>query len=99
MLLHRILCRVTPCQLRSSRLIATTLVRREVKTPVQEWGWAYLQKQKSLGRPIAPHLGAYKPPLTMIVSGLHRITGCAMAGTLLLGGIGFALLPFNFTEF
>ncbi|KHJ85741.1 succinate dehydrogenase cytochrome b subunit [Oesophagostomum dentatum] len=34
-----------------------------------------------------------------MVSGFHRISGCVMAGTLLFGGVGFALLPFNFTQF
>ncbi|PIO70665.1 putative succinate dehydrogenase, cytochrome b556 subunit [Teladorsagia circumcincta] len=99
MLMGKVLCRVTPRQLMTSRLIATTMVRRDVKTPIQEWGWAYLQRQKALGRPIAPHLTVYKPQLTWMVSGAHRVTGCAMACVLLFGGVGFALLPFNFTQF
>ncbi|WKY02437.1 hypothetical protein Q1695_016024 [Nippostrongylus brasiliensis] len=100
MLLGKILCRVTPRQTITSRLIVTTLGRRaDVKTPVQQWGWTYLQRQKALGRPISPHLQIYKPPLTMMVSGLHRILGCAMATTLLVGGVGFAAMPFNFTQF
>ncbi|KAJ1351720.1 Succinate dehydrogenase cytochrome b560 subunit, mitochondrial [Parelaphostrongylus tenuis] len=102
MLMSRLLCRrITPGQFTAGRrLIVTTIARRsEVKTPVQEWGWAYLQRQKALGRPIAPHLTIYQRQLTWMVSGLHRVTGCVMAGVLLFGGIGFAVLPFNFTQF
>ncbi|XGW14947.1 hypothetical protein V3C99_000883 [Haemonchus contortus] len=99
MFMGKVLCRVTPRQLMTSRLIASSMLRRDVKTPIQEWGWTYLQRQKALGRPIAPHLTVYKPQLTWMVSGFHRVTGCAMAGTLLIGGVGFALAPFNFTQF
>ncbi|VDO54980.1 unnamed protein product [Haemonchus placei] len=99
MFMGKVLCRVTPRQLMASRLIASSMLRRDVKTPIQEWGWTYLQRQKALGRPIAPHLTVYKPQLTWMVSGFHRVTGCAMAGTLLIGGVGFALAPFNFTQF
>ena len=33
------------------------------------------------------------------VSGLHRISGCVMAGALLVGSVGFAVLPLDFTTF
>ncbi|CAJ0596884.1 unnamed protein product [Cylicocyclus nassatus] len=100
MLMGRILCRVTPRQLMATRLFTTTLRQCErEKTPIQEWGWTYLHKQKALGRPIAPHLKVYKPQLTWMLSGLFRVTGCVMAGVLLFGGIGFAVLPWNFTQF
>lgn len=36
-------------------------------------------------RPLSPHLGIYRMMFTMVMSGLHRITGMALyAGTLLL---------------
>ncbi len=36
-------------------------------------------------RPLSPHLGIYRLTLTMVMSGLHRITALALyAGTLLL---------------
>ncbi|MGD0720437.1 MAG: succinate dehydrogenase, cytochrome b556 subunit [Roseiarcus sp.] len=36
-------------------------------------------------RPLSPHLGIYRLTLTMVMSGLHRITGLALyAGVLLL---------------
>ena len=36
-------------------------------------------------RPLSPHLQVYKMMFTMVMSGLHRITGmCLYAGTLLL---------------
>jgi len=66
------------------------------KTPIQQWGWEYLLRQRALKRPISPHLSIYQPQLTWYVSGLHRITGCVMAGVLLTGSVGFALLPIDF---
>lgn len=98
--MSKILCRVNQRQLTATRLIASTIIRRsELKTPVQEWGWSYLLRQKALGRPISPHLTIYQPQLTWMVSGFHRVSGCVMAGVLLFGGVGFAALPFNFTQF
>ncbi|VDO96965.1 unnamed protein product [Heligmosomoides polygyrus] len=79
--------------LMASRLITSTMTRRaDIKTPVQQWGWAYLQRQKALGRPISPHLTVYQPQLTWMVgvlSSLFQISVC----------VGFAMLPFNFTQF
>jgi succinate dehydrogenase (ubiquinone) cytochrome b560 subunit len=59
-------------------------VRKEAKTPIQEWGWQYLVRQEASGRPLSPHLGIYKPQLTWVVSGAHRILGCIMAGSIFL---------------
>lgn len=56
-------------------------------------------RQRALKRPISPHINIYKKMITWMVSGAHRVTGCAMAGTLLLGGVGFAVLPIDFTTF
>ncbi|KAI1732204.1 succinate dehydrogenase/Fumarate reductase transmembrane subunit domain-containing protein [Ditylenchus destructor] len=69
------------------------------KTPLQEFGAEYLKKQEKSNRPISPHLSIYQPQLTWYLSGLHRITGCVMAGTLLVGGAGFAVFPVDFTCF
>ncbi|KFD54378.1 hypothetical protein M514_04721 [Trichuris suis] len=68
-----------------------------VKTPIQAWGWDYLQRQKSLHRPIAPHLTVYKPMLTWMLSGLHRITGVAMGTTIAILSVGLLVVPFDFT--
>ncbi|KIH52947.1 succinate dehydrogenase cytochrome b subunit [Ancylostoma duodenale] len=92
MLMSRILCRVTPRQVMTSRLIASTLVRRDVKTPIQEWGWAYLQRQKALGRPISPHLTVYQPQLTwMFVIAFpiifHTLNGIRFIGFDLAKGV------------
>uniref|UniRef100_A0A0R3S0K5 Succinate dehydrogenase cytochrome b560 subunit, mitochondrial n=1 Tax=Elaeophora elaphi TaxID=1147741 RepID=A0A0R3S0K5_9BILA len=81
------------------RLLKTSIPQQSAKTPIQEWGYDYLLRQRALKRPISPHLSVYKPQVTWMVSGFHRLTGCAMGGTLLIGGIGFALLPLNFTTF
>ncbi|VDP21890.1 unnamed protein product, partial [Onchocerca flexuosa] len=61
------------------RLLKTSVPKQSVKTPIQEWGWDYLLRQRALKRPISPHLSVYKPQLTWMVSGFHRMTGCAMA--------------------
>lgn len=45
-------------------------------------------------RPLSPDLTIYKPQLTWVLSGLHRITGVALGGALYLYLIGYALLPF-----
>lgn len=51
-------------------------------------------------RPVSPHLEIYQPQLTMILSGLHRITGVAMAGGFYALTVAFAAssilnLPFD----
>uniref|UniRef100_A0AC34GSA8 Succinate dehydrogenase cytochrome b560 subunit, mitochondrial n=1 Tax=Panagrolaimus sp. ES5 TaxID=591445 RepID=A0AC34GSA8_9BILA len=71
----------------------------DARNAVQKYGWEYLVRQEKSGRPLSPHLNIYKPQLTWMLSGLHRITGCIMAGTLLVGGIAFAITPVDFTTF
>ncbi|KAE9554310.1 hypothetical protein FO519_002481 [Halicephalobus sp. NKZ332] len=83
-----------------ARQIQTSAVlTSDEKTPIQKVGWEYLVKQEASGRPLSPHLSIYKPQLTWMLSGFHRITGCVMAGTLLVGGVGFWILPLDFTTF
>ncbi|CAI5444081.1 unnamed protein product [Caenorhabditis angaria] len=84
-----------------SRNFTTSVVSKsaETKTPIQKLGWEYLLKQRAKNRPISPHLTIYQPQLTWMLSGFHRISGCVMGGTLLVGGLGFAVLPLDFTTF
>jgi succinate dehydrogenase / fumarate reductase cytochrome b subunit len=43
------------------------------------------QTRRTVERPLSPHLGIYRPMLTMMMSITHRITGAALFfGTLLL---------------
>ncbi|KAI6239175.1 Succinate dehydrogenase cytochrome b560 subunit, mitochondrial [Aphelenchoides fujianensis] len=70
----------------------------EAKTPVQKWGYEYLVRQEAKKRPLSPHLSIYKPQLTWYMSGAHRIVGCVMGGTLLIGGLGFAVLPITYEQ-
>lgn len=43
------------------------------------------QATQSRARPLSPHLGIYRPTVTMTTSIVHRITGCALYfGTLLV---------------
>lgn len=53
-------------------------------------------------RPVSPHLDIYQPQLTWLLSGLHRITGVAMAGAFYALTCGFAAtsilnIPFDTT--
>uniref|UniRef100_A0A7E4ZZL8 Succinate dehydrogenase cytochrome b560 subunit, mitochondrial n=1 Tax=Panagrellus redivivus TaxID=6233 RepID=A0A7E4ZZL8_PANRE len=73
--------------------------RADPKNAVQQWGWEYLKRQEASGRPLSPHITIYQQQLTWGLSGFHRISGCVMAGTLLVGGVGFAVLPIDFTTF
>ena len=86
----------------------------ESRTAVQEWGARYLAQQEKLKRPLSPHLSIYKPQLTWGISGIHRIVGCLMGGSerivtlstlfrfdslaLLVGGLGFAVLPITYEQ-
>lgn len=49
--------------------------------------------QQRLRRPISPHLSIYKPQITWIGSSLHRITGCALSGTLYLWATAYLASP------
>ncbi|MBU6297836.1 MAG: succinate dehydrogenase, cytochrome b556 subunit [Alphaproteobacteria bacterium] len=40
--------------------------------------------QKVVSRPLSPHLGIYRWPITMATSIVHRMTGVALAGSTLL---------------
>merc|ERR1711890_181790 len=44
-------------------------------------------------RPVSPHLTIYQPQLTWYLSGLHRVTGVAMAGGFYALTVAFAGLP------
>lgn len=59
----------------------SAISKSEAATPVQKFGFEYLKKQKSLHRPLSPHLTIYKPQLTWMLSGAHRFSGCLMAGS------------------
>lgn len=51
------------------------------KTSIQEFGFEYLKRQRSLNRPLSPHLTIYKPQITWMMSGLHRICGSIIGGS------------------
>uniref|UniRef100_A0AC35TMV0 Succinate dehydrogenase cytochrome b560 subunit, mitochondrial n=1 Tax=Rhabditophanes sp. KR3021 TaxID=114890 RepID=A0AC35TMV0_9BILA len=78
---------------------SSRVLSMDSKTPIQKYGWQYLQTQKTLRRPVSPNLGIYKVQLTMGLSGFSRISAAVMGGVLVVGGTGFALLPINFTNF
>ncbi|KAF1346091.1 hypothetical protein BDV97DRAFT_35113 [Delphinella strobiligena] len=51
-----------------------------------------LAKQR-LNRPVAPHLGIYKPQVTWYLSALNRVTGVALSGPLYLFGLAYLAAP------
>ncbi|KZZ98156.1 succinate dehydrogenase cytochrome b560 subunit [Ascosphaera apis ARSEF 7405] len=53
---------------------------------------AILAKQR-LARPISPHLTIYRPQISWIGSGLHRITGSLMAGGLYIFATAYLVSP------
>jgi succinate dehydrogenase (ubiquinone) cytochrome b560 subunit len=67
--------------LTSNIIIFSAIKRSEAETPIQKFGFEYLKKQTSSHRPLSPHLTIYKPQLTWMLSGAHRVSGCLMAGS------------------
>ncbi|CAK9781210.1 cytochrome b560 subunit of succinate dehydrogenase [Cutaneotrichosporon oleaginosum] len=65
-------------------------VHTDSLTPLQEI--QRLNAQRS-NRPCSPELAIYQPQLTWYLSGLHRVTGVAVAGLFYVGALAFALHP------
>jgi succinate dehydrogenase/fumarate reductase cytochrome b subunit len=59
----------------------SAIARSEAQTQIQKFGFEYLKKQKSMNRPLSPHLNIYKPQLTWMLSGAHRVSGSIMGGS------------------
>lgn len=53
-----------------------------------------LAKQR-LNRPVSPHLAIYRPQITWIASGLNRLTGVILSGSLYLFGIAYIIAPYT----
>nr|DAA34619.1 TPA_inf: truncated succinate dehydrogenase cytochrome b subunit [Amblyomma variegatum] len=49
----------------------------------------FFKKNKSLNRPLSPHLGIYKQQITMVLSLTHRVTGIGMTAFV----YGMGLMP------
>jgi len=91
-------CSRLPFAFSRSSLKTSVLRFTHEKTAVQKWGWQYLLRQQKLKRPISPHLTVYKPQLTWMLSGLHRILGTAMVGAIAVLSIGLMVAPFDFPQ-
>ncbi|QIX01630.1 hypothetical protein AMS68_007147 [Peltaster fructicola] len=52
-----------------------------------------LAKQR-LNRPVAPHLGIYKPQITWYLSGFNRLTGCILSGGFYAYGALYLVAPY-----
>lgn len=72
------------------RLLARTAVRGVATVKASHDKELEILVQQRKNRPESPHLTIYKPQLTMVMSGLHRITGVAAAGGLYALALGYA---------
>uniref|UniRef100_A0AC35U8J6 Succinate dehydrogenase cytochrome b560 subunit, mitochondrial n=1 Tax=Rhabditophanes sp. KR3021 TaxID=114890 RepID=A0AC35U8J6_9BILA len=95
------LCSIKNVHSAAVRTMKTTsrVLTMDSKTPIQKYGWQYLTAQKALKRPLSPCIGIYQMQMTWGLSGLSRISASIMGGVLVVGGVGFATLPINFTQF
>jgi succinate dehydrogenase (ubiquinone) cytochrome b560 subunit len=50
-------------------------------------------EQQRLVRPVSPHLSIYKPQITWLASGAHRLTGVVLSGGLYLWSIAYLIGP------
>lgn len=85
----------------SARFISGTPIIRNTSTvsTTAEQQQEILKAQRR-NRPESPHLTIYKPQITMVLSGLHRITGVAMGGafyalTVTYAATGLLGIPFD----
>jgi succinate dehydrogenase (ubiquinone) cytochrome b560 subunit len=62
----------------------------------QEEKAAFWAKNQKLNRPVSPHLTIYRLPLTANMSILHRATGAAQSGLLVLLGLSGLAFAGNF---
>lgn len=81
----RPLALASPMSLVLSRSIATDRITSEREQEI------LVQQRKN--RPMSPHLEIYQPQLTWYLSGLHRITGVALAFVFYGGLVSYAGLP------
>ncbi|KAH8731819.1 mitochondrial succinate dehydrogenase cytochrome b560 subunit C [Phaeosphaeriaceae sp. PMI808] len=72
---------------------AGRMVQRRLATSQAE-GAEILAKQR-LNRPVSPHLTIYKPQITMVGSGLNRVTGVVLSGSLYLFGFAYLAAPYT----
>jgi succinate dehydrogenase (ubiquinone) cytochrome b560 subunit len=70
------------------------MARRFVQTnSISEMEGLKLLNTQRMNRPVSPHLDIYQPQVTWVLSGLHRITGVAVAGVFYVGALTYLLHP------
>ncbi|KAI9258821.1 hypothetical protein BDA99DRAFT_514276 [Phascolomyces articulosus] len=52
-----------------------------------------LLRQQRKVRPVSPHLEIYQPQITWYLSGIHRITGCAIGAGFYAGALAYLAAP------
>lgn len=84
--------RYLPIQLHQIQLTLASYAATSPLSPA-EANNEILAKQR-LNRPVAPHLGIYKPQITWYGSAFNRITGVALSGGLYLFGAAYLVAPY-----
>ncbi|OZJ04851.1 hypothetical protein BZG36_02613 [Bifiguratus adelaidae] len=83
---------VRPHLLRTpTRVLSTSAIRNADKTVAPGESDILIEQRKR--RPVSPHLSIYQPQLTWYASGVHRITGVAVAGVLYAGSLAYLGAP------
>lgn len=76
------------------RAARAVLGRRSVSTqPMTQLEEIKLLNNQRAARPCSPELAIYQPQVTWVLSGLHRITGVAVAGVFYIGALAYCLHP------
>lgn len=88
---QQLLVYTRPCLLSCTRVTMATTAQEEQK---QFW-----DKNKTLKRPMSPHLTIYKPQLTSMLSITNRATGVALTGILSAFALTISVLPSDFATY
>ena len=67
--------------------------RRTSSTQPEPGSTATILEKQRLARPVSPHLSIYKPQITWLASGSHRLTGVLLSGGLYLWSIAYLVGP------
>ncbi|KAF7718819.1 Uncharacterized protein PECH_005849 [Penicillium ucsense] len=77
---------------RASPAAATLGLQKRAVTSTAAEENSILAKQR-MNRPVSPHLAIYRPQIGWVASGLNRVTGVALSGTLYLWATAYLASP------
>lgn len=75
--------------------ILTETCRLAATEHVPESQAAEILAKQRVNRPVSPHLAIYRPQMPWIASGLNRLTGVTLSGSLYLFGIAYLIAPYT----